>query len=384
MHLRASNPLLRECLRVRYPSQVRVAIVIERFGAETGGVESAGRHLVSELAARDVDVTVFCREAGGPAPDGVAVETLPVSTRWQPLRLKRFSAKASEATRGRFDVVHGLSRTREQHIYRVGGGCHAAYMERVYRTPGLLRALSPRHRAILAIEEAVLCDEAQLIQCNARWVKDELRRRYSVASERLVTIYNGVDAERFHPRQQLAHRDRIRRELGVTGPLALFVGTGFARKGLDLGILGLAASGVAADLAVAGAGDSGPFRRLAAELGVSERVHFLGPRSDVETLYAAANLFVLPTRYDAFSNACLEAMASGLPVATTPANGASELIEPGTNGLLCEGDFTPAFRALADTEALEKLGLEARRCAERLTWKAHTDRVLELYARVVT
>ena len=113
-------------------------------------------------------------------------------------------------------------------------------------------------------------------------------------------------------------------------------------------------------------------------------MHFLGPRSDVETLYAAANLFVLPTRYDAFSNACLEAMASGLPVATTPANGASELIEPGANGLLCEGDFTPAFRALADTEALEKLGLEARRCAERLTWKAHTDRVLELYARVVT
>ena len=363
---------------------MRVAVVIERFGAETGGVESAARHLVWELAARDVDVTVFCREASGPAPDGVALETLPVSTSWQPLRLRRFSARAAEATRGRFDVVHSLSRTREQHIYRVGGGCHAAYMERVYRSPGLLRALSPRHRAILSIEEAVLRDEAQLIQCNARWVEDELRRRYGVAAERLVTIYNGVDAQRFHPRQRLAHAERIRSELDVTGPLALFVGTGFARKGLDLGIRGLAASGVDADLAVAGAGDSAPFRRLATELGVSERVHFLGPRSDVEALYAAADLFVLPTRYDAFSNACLEAMASGLPVATTRTNGASELIEPGTNGLLFDSDFAPAFRELADPAGLEKLGLEARRCAERLTWEAHTDRVHELYRRVVT
>ena len=363
---------------------MRVAVVIERFGAETGGVESAARHLVSELAARDVDVTVLCREASGPAPSGAALETIPVPTSWQPLRLKRFSAKASEATRGRFDVVHGLSRTREQDIYRVGGGCHAAYMERVYRAPGLLRALSPRHRAILSIEEAVFRDEAQLIQCNARWLEEELRQRYGIADERLVTIYNGVDAERFHPRQRHTHKDRIRCELGVTGPLALFVGTGFARKGVDLAIRGLAASGMEADLAVAGAGDPAPFRRLAAELGISPRVHFLGPRSDVEALYAAADLFVLPTRYDAFSNACLEAMASGLPVATTPTNGASELIVPGRNGLLCESDFAPAFRALLDPEGLAKLGLEARRCAERLTWEAHADRVLELYARVVT
>ncbi len=379
----AGNPQVRDQPRVRYPSQMRVAVVIERFGPETGGVESAARHLVSELAARDVDVTVLCREASGPAPDGVALEILPVSTSWQPLRLLRFSAGAAEATRGRFDVVHGLSRTRKQHIYRVGGGCHAAYMERAYRTPRLLRALSPRHRAILSIEEAVLRDEAQLIQCNARWVVDELRRRYGVAPERLVMIYNGVDAQRFHPRQRLAHAARIRRELGVTRPLALFVGTGFVRKGLDLAIRGLAASGVDAELAVAGAGDPAPFRRLAAELGVAERVHFLGPRSDVEALYAAANLFVLPTRYDAFSNACLEAMASGLPVATTTTNGASELIEAGTNGLLCDSDFAPAFRALTDPEGLEKLGLEARRRAEALTWEAHTDRVLELYARVI-
>ncbi|MEE9281452.1 MAG: glycosyltransferase family 4 protein [Myxococcota bacterium] len=360
---------------------MRVAVVIERFGAH-GGVESAATHLVRELAQRGVEVTVIAREASGPPPDGAALETLRVSGVWQPLRLRGFSRGAARATRGRFDVVHSFSRTREQQIYRVGGGCHAAYMERVYRAPRLLRGLSPRHRAILAIEEAVFRDETQLIQCNARWVAEELRERYGIARERLVTIYNGVDTARFHPGTREARRTEILSELGVPGPLALFVGTGFQRKGLDLAIRGLAESGVEADLAVVGAGDPAPYRRRAAELGVARRVHFLGPRSDVATLYAAADLFVLPTRYDAFANACLEAMASGLAVATTSANGASELIEPGVNGLLCASDFSPAFAALRDLAGLAKLGCAARATAERFTWRAHADRVLELYARI--
>lgn len=360
---------------------MRVAIVIERFGG-SGGVEASALQLVRELARRQVLVTVICREARDPLPKGVSQVALRSSSAWQPLRVRRFSRRAAEATRGRFDIVHSFSRTRHQQIYRVGGGSHAAYMERMYRRPGLLRALSPRHRAILSIEEAVFRDQGQLIQCNARWVADELRARYGVAPERLVTIYNGVDGERFHPRMRAQHRVRIRQALGVEGPLALFVGSGFERKGLDLAIRGLAESSVETDLAVVGAGDASPFRRLAAQLGVAERVHFTGPRSDVEALHAAADLFVLPTRYDAFSNACLEAMASGLPVATTPANGASELLEPGVNGFVCSRNFAPAFDALRDLAGLEKLGEAARRTAEELTWQVHADRVLDLYARV--
>lgn len=361
---------------------MRIAVVIERFGAAVGGVESAANHLVRELGGRDVEVTVVCREASGSPPHGVSVLTLDVSSFWQPLRLRNFSRRAAVATRGRFDVVHSFARTREQQIYRVGGGSHAAYMERVYGRSQLLRALSPRHRTILSIEEAVFRDERQLIQCNARWVAEELRERYGIAPERLVTIYNGVDVQRFHPHRRAEHCARIRDELGVAGPLALFVGTGFQRKGLDLAIRGLADSGVDADLAVVGAGDSAPFRRRAVELGIAGRVHFLGPRDDVAALHAAANLFVLPTRYDAFSNACLEAMASGLPVATTTANGASELIEPGLNGIVCTSDFAPAFAALGDLEGLQKLGEAARRTAEKFTWQVHADRVMDLYARV--
>ena len=112
------------------------------------------------------------------------------------------------------------------------------------------------------------------------------------------------------------------------------------------------------------------------------RVLDLPRRSDVEALHAAAELLVLPTRYDAFANACLEAMASGLPVATTPSNGAAELIEPGVSGWIAERDFAPALRALDDPARLRAMGEAARRRAETFTWRSHADRVLELYARV--
>lgn len=360
---------------------MRVAVVIERFGAP-GGAESAAQHLVRELARRGVDVTVVCRQAAVAPAGGASLLRLPVSNGWQPVRLRRFSRLAAAATRDRFDVVHGFSRTREQDIYRVGGGCHAAYMERVYRRPRLQRALSPRHRAILSIEEAVLRDPSQLVQCNAHWVAEELRGRYAVPAERLVTIYNGVDTAHFHPGRRDERGAALRQELGAARPLALFAGSGFQRKGLDRALRGLAESGVDAELAVVGAGDASPYRRLAAELGIAKRVHFLGPRRDLADVYAAADLLVLPTRYDAFANVCLEAMASGLAVATTPANGASELIEPGVNGLLFDADFAPAFALLRDPAALRNLGSAARDTARELTWQAHAERVLELYARI--
>lgn len=355
--------------------------MIERYAPAAGGVEGAAHALVAELARRGLAPAIVCRETRAEPPPGVALEVLGAISRWQPLRLASFSRRAEAATRGRFDVVHGFARTRHQDIYRAGGGSHAAYLENVYRHPRLQR-LSPRHFAILTIEEAVFRDPHQIIQCNSQLVARELAARYAIAPERLVTIVNGVDTERFHPRLREADRARVRDELGLDGAVALFVGSGFARKGLDRAIRGLAACGAKGTLVVAGRGDPTPYARLARELGIGHAVRFAGERRDVERLHAAADLFVLPTRYDPFSNACLEAMASGLAVATTPTNGAAELIEPGRSGFLCDEDFSPAFARLADREALAAMGRTARAVAEQHTWAAHADRVLELYERV--
>ena len=362
---------------------MRAAITIENFRPGPGGVESVAWQLARELGELGVDLTVLCRQAAKPVPPGVRVETLGGLSFWQPLRVLDFSRRAARASAaGGFDVVQAFSRTRHQDVYRAGGGSHAAYMESVYAHPRLLRRFSPRHRTLLAIEEAVLRDERQTILCNSKLVAGELVERYGLAPARLAVLYNGVDLERFHPQERERSGARVRSELGLDGPIALFVGSGFARKGLDRAIAGLAAAGAKADLVVAGAGDPSPFRRQAEALGIGGRVHFLGVRNDVAELYAAADLFVLPTRYDPFANVCLEAMAAGVAVATTPRNGAADLLESGVSGFVCADDFAPAFRALEDSARLREIAARARVVAERFSWRAHATAVLALWERV--
>jgi UDP-glucose:(heptosyl)LPS alpha-1,3-glucosyltransferase len=81
-------------------------------------------------------------------------------------------------------------------------------------------------------------------------------------------------------------------------------------------------------LLVAGRGEPGRFS--------SARAKFLGVVRDMPPLYRAADIFLLPTLYDPFSNACLEAFAAGLPVITTKANGFSEIIESGRHGTIVQ------------------------------------------------
>ncbi len=363
------------------PRGMRVAIVVERFQAGGGGVEAAAYRLASELAARGIDVVAVCREARAAPPPRVRIVPLSVPTGWQPLRVLAFSRAAAAATASGFDVVHSFARTRRQHVYRTGGGSHAAYLEHTYAHPRWQR-LSPRHQAILRIEEAVFRDAGQIVQCNAPRNATEIARRYGVPRQRLAVIYNGVDTERFQPRVRSAARAEVRTRLGLDGPAALFVGSGFQRKGLDRAIEGLARAGGKAALLVAGRDDPARWLELARRHGVHERVRLLGERDDVPALHAAADLFVLPTRYDPFANACLEAMASGLALATTPENGVADLIRDGENGFVLSEDFAPAFALLEEPARLAAVGAAARRTAEALTWERHTDEVMALYARV--
>lgn len=363
---------------------MRIALTIERF-EPGGGAENVAWTLAHQLAARGDEVVVVARRADPRA--GVPVRRVRVPDAWQPARVLAFSrAAAAAAPRGAFDVVHAFSRTRHQDVYRAGGGCHADYMARTYSRGGAwLRRASPRHAVLLRIEAQVFADASQLVQCNSSLVRDGLLRR-GVPAGRLEVIPNPVDAERFHPSRRGAEGARLRAELGPSGPVWLFVGSGFRRKGLDTALRALARSAAPdAELWVAGRDDPGPWRPLVRRLGLEARVRFLGARGDLEAVYAAADALLLPTRYDAFANACLEAAAAGLPVVTSGANGAVEAL--GAGGLVVEdpedaAGFAKALDALADEAERRRLGSEARRAAEAHGWDAHVDAVRSLYARV--
>ena len=109
----------------------------------------------------------------------------------------------------------------------------------------------------------------------------------------------------------------------------LFAGSGWERKGLRFAVKAMAlCRNRKMRLLVAGHGNPCFYK--------SKRVKFLGEIHDLVPIYAAADIFILPTIYDPFSNACLEALASGLPVITTHANGFSEVIEDGVHGTIVD------------------------------------------------
>jgi UDP-glucose:(heptosyl)LPS alpha-1,3-glucosyltransferase len=116
-------------------------------------------------------------------------------------------------------------------------------------------------------------------------------------------------------------------------------------------------------------------------------VKFLGGRDDPRPYYAAADFFLLPTRYDPFPNTVLEAMAMGLPAIVSSRCGAAEVIEPGVNGWTCEPDDVPGIARLmqeAERGAGARMGLAARATAERFGIDAMARQLVALYASLRT
>jgi UDP-glucose:(heptosyl)LPS alpha-1,3-glucosyltransferase len=292
------------------------------------------------------------------------------------------------------DLVQSHERIPCCDVYRAGDGVHAEWLAQRARSRGKLSRLatlaSPYHRYLLGAERRLFTNEKlRAVICNSRMVRDEVRRWFGVPEHKLHVIYNGVDTARFHPDLR-RHRAEVRQQYAIPqdAMLFLFVGSGFERKGLRQAIEALARLPEAAFLMVVGKDRHAPrFVRRAHRLGLSSRVRFLGGQKDVTPFYGAADAFVLPTLYDPFPNAVLEAMAAGLPVVTSLKCGAAEQIENGRNGYVCDAldidAAADAMRALLDPQRRTPMAAAARRTAEPLTLEAMSAALLELYSSLI-
>jgi len=343
-----------------------------------GGVERATAGLVEALVARGHRVHVLGPGAPLPIP-GVTFSPLRVPRLPASARVLVLVALARRAVAGgRWDVVQSHERTLSQHVYRAGEGCHRGYLASgaATRTRGLY------HRVVLALEARVFARTPRLVAI-ARRGKSEIERLYGVDPSRVSVIYNGVDLERFHPDRAAAHREAARAEAGLRGDdhVLLFAGSGWERKGLATAIEALPRL-AGARLLVIGRGDEHRYRRLAERLAVGDRVRWLGLRPDLERWYAAADVLMLPTRYEPFGNVHLEALASGLPVVTTTVAGGAEVIEENKNGALVPPDDAVALAAAVASlrEGSRPARAEAaRRAAEPFTYSRQAGEFERLY-----
>jgi UDP-glucose:(heptosyl)LPS alpha-1,3-glucosyltransferase len=358
---------------------VKIALVHMRH-AETGGTERYLNQVAAFLAERGDDVAIVCRSHAAPPHPAVRFELLRPLAIGGAARMSSFAEAVERHVAGAaYDVVYGLGKTWTHDVIRLGGGCQATYLELAHDATlkPWERALGwkdAKHARALAIEARALAPgNYQRVVVNSRMVGADVQRRHGVPAERIELVYNGVDLERFTPALRATKGAALRRELGIgeRDRVVLFLGTGYGRKGLDLVLDGFARlAREAQDVALVVAGhdsDAARYQARAGELGFAPRARFLGGRSDAETVFAAADLYALPTRYDPFANTTLEALASGLPVITSTGNGACELLEEGRTGSV--------LPATADGAAVER-ELRAWLAPERLAAGRVTARAL--------
>jgi Glycosyltransferase len=324
---------------------------VRRGYSSTGGAEAYLLRLASAVAGEGHAPVLI---GSGGWPEGVWPGEFVVRVNGD--SPSRFAREAARATEG-CDVVFSMERILDCDVYRAGDGVHRAWLDRRARFEPAWRRwtrwTNSKHRELLALEARMFSPEhTRRVIANSRMVRDEIVRIYGYPEERIDVIPNGYDAPDPRPEWRMVRREEL--GIGADAFVALFAGSGWERKGLQTAIEAVERSPFAT-LLVAGKGTP---------QGTPERVKFLGPRKGLVADFAAADVFVLPTIYDPFSNACLEALAAGLPVVTTTANGFAEIIDDGVHGSIVEpGDVAALAQRLEfwRTHAAAARG----RCRER-------------------
>ncbi len=366
---------------------MKIALVRAKYDP-FGGAERFVETAAGALAGAGVSLTIFTRAWPANANPAIAhriVNPSYMTPRGRDLGFARAVCKALQ------DEPHDLVQAHERiaccDVYRAGDGVHAEWLAQRARVAGVLKRagtkLNPHHNYLLGAEKRLFASKhLRAVICNSQMVKNEIVRHFGTDAAKLHVIYSGVDSARFSPQACAPLREDVRKKLGLAAdrPVALFVGSGFERKGLKVFLQALAANRDCYGLVVGKDKKSARYQALAGELGIAGRVHFAGGVQDVLPWYAAADVFVLPTLYDPFPNACLEAFACGLPVVTSTTSGAAELIREGVNGFVADARDIAAFaKGMENAVARPDMKAVARETVLELTPAAMAARYLDLY-----
>ena len=312
-------------------AEEKLTIGFARRGfSRSGGAESYLKRLAAGACAAGHDVRLFTTsewpESAWPFGQITYLEGR------TPLRF----ADELERLRPRLDcdVLMSLERVWSCDVYRAGDGVHRAWLDRRARFIKPIRravqGLNPKHLATLRLEQSLFGrGGAMRVIANSFMVQTEISTLYRYPAAKIDLVHNGVPVEQFAggPGKRAAARAAF--GLADEEIAVLFVGSGWERKGLRFAVNAIeAAANPHLRLLVAGKGNEARYR--------SPAVRFIGVEDDPSALFAAGDIFLLPTIYDPFSNASLEALAAGLPVITTRSNGFAEIMRPEVDGTVIE------------------------------------------------
>lgn len=370
----------------------RIAVVVPKYGL-IGGGERFASELTERLAGDErFDIHVFANR-WCPGSEGIAYHKVPMFRFPRILRPISFAWFADRLiTRGDFDIVHSHERAYRADVFTMHAVPHRGWIMDVRRKhPGLFDLVTIRLEAkMMANARTAWFLPVSTLAASA------ILREYDVDPARVRVIHPGVDAGKFSGPDRAVCRAEIRARHGIgdSDLLVLFVGMNFEVKGLGVVMAAVGKARRAKPCAgirllVVGRGDTRKYADVARAHGIADAVAFAGPQAaGVERYYRAADLFAMPSMFDTFGMAVLEAMAAGLPVIVSANVGAKDLVEDGRNGYMVPvpddaAAVAAAIAAMTDADLRGRFGVEAHRTALLHTWERAASRVAHVYEEVI-
>jgi glycosyltransferase involved in cell wall biosynthesis len=367
------------------PGPIRVLQLINSLGM--GGAEKRLSEIVAGLPPEEFAFHVCCLSATGPYEGRIRLARAPIEVLgYRGLRSEgRFRIQRLAEPLRMIRLFRGVVERVQPHVVQtwipisnfIGGRAVARWR---FRRIALVasRVFTGEYREanpLIPLAEGWASRRADLVYCNCAAVRDDtIRREPSVDPASLRVIRNGVDPNRFAPRED---RSGLRKKLGLEDE-DLAVATVAALRG-HKGHADLlrAARWVVERLPRArfllvgpDQGEGQRLRRLAEELALGAAVEFLGPRADIAEILAAADLLALPSLEEGLPNVLLEAQAAGLACVATDLPGCAEALAEGETGVLVPARnpqrmAEALWRLLGDAELRRRMGQAARRRAVR-------------------
>jgi UDP-glucose:(heptosyl)LPS alpha-1,3-glucosyltransferase len=380
---------------------MKIALGIREFLPEKGGAERYCYDFIHFLTGKGIEAHIY--SSAFPQKDnGLFFHLVPVIPRPKSLHVLSFAINCRRLMREeKFDCIMGIGDTLNADLLQPHGGVHWKWFWRGldgYRKPFpwifkfMGRALSPKQWAKGLVEDAPYVNAKRVVAIS-EMVHRDIGDYYGIPEDRMITIYNGVDTSRFHPRNK-KYSEEIRNRYGLSSKdvLLLFVSHNFRLKGLRYLIQAFSfvrAKKKNVKLLIVGRDGKAPYHRLATRLGCADDVLFAGGVRDLERYYASADILVHPTFYDPCSLVVLEALASGLPVITTRRNGAGWIIHEGKEGFVLDDprDVESLAGAILDLSLpgkLNKASIAARTTAMRYSQQRVHQVMLEAIKSTAT
>lgn len=238
-----------------------------------------------------------------------------------------------------------------------------------------------RNNIIFKYPEKFIYSKYDRIICISKGTEESLLDWIPSISKKTITIHNGIDINRFRNCQPY-ERKLLVPEAGPDSKLILMVARMSIQKDFETLISAAKLLPQEYHIILVGEGPKmGELKKLACELGISDRIQFLGIRDDVNRIMKSVDLFVLSSNWEGFGLVAIEAMASGLPVIASDVKGLSEIVK-GYGLLFNKGDFQELARIIQDI-TLEKVNYKivSERCKKRAD-DFGIDKVVDSYIEV--